>query len=455
MSTDLDVAVVGAGVAGLHTARLLREAGREVQVLEAAQRVGGRMSTLRQNGWIIDEGAEAIASHGFPTTWSLIDRLGLTAAAAPRIHGTIAAWRHGRPHGPVGRARGLLTGCGLGLGARRQLLRFTGHGIRARRSYDPDRPEATPLGETTVAELADRYGAELVDWLLQPLVTGFTGWYPERSAAGPFVAHMLATRSSAHWHTYRDGMDTLARTLAAGLPVATGSRVQEVTRHRRHTRLTLACGSRLTARCAVLAVPAPLACGLYPDVPDDEEPYLRASTYSVRLRVSFALREPLSIAGSPAAYALIISQSHDRALSAITVDHRKNPQRVPPGAGLVSVLTSPDTSRELIGAPDGEIVGEVTGRAEQYVPGLRAATLFTNVHRFPHGTPEATVASLRLRPGFLSRPTRAVDYAGDWLVQRPSSEGALRSAFLVVPRLLGHVSDTAVTPPTPEEAAHE
>jgi oxygen-dependent protoporphyrinogen oxidase len=453
MSTDLDIAVIGAGVSGLHTACKLRDAGRDVQVFEGAGRVGGRMRTLRQDGWIIDEGAEAIATHGFPTTWSLIDRLGLTAADVPRIPGTIAIWRHGRPHGNVGRARGLLTGLGLSPRARLQLLRFTSDGIRARRSFDPDRPEATPLGETTVEKLADRYGRELLDWLLQPLITGFTGWYPHRSAAGPFIANMLATRSTANWRTYRDGMDTLARRMAAGLAVRTGSSVREVTRWPDGVRITFADGEQLTARAVVLAVPAPLACELYPDMPADERPYLRASTYSVRLRVSFALREPLAIAGNPATYALGISQMHDPALSAITVDHCKNPHRVPPGAGLITALTSPDASRVLIGAPDGEVVREVAGHAEQYLPQLRGSTLFTHVHRFPHGMPEATAESLRLRPAFLRRPIRAVDYAGDWLMQRPSSEGALRSAFLVVPRLLAHTTEASGA--IRREAAHD
>jgi monoamine oxidase len=45
-ATAYDVVVIGAGLAGLHTAQLLEAAGLKVVVLEAENRVGGRMHTL-------------------------------------------------------------------------------------------------------------------------------------------------------------------------------------------------------------------------------------------------------------------------------------------------------------------------------------------------------------------------------------------------------------------------
>ncbi len=57
-----DTIVVGAGVAGLTAARLLAQEGRRVVVLEARDRVGGRVTTDRSGGQITDLGASWI--HG-------------------------------------------------------------------------------------------------------------------------------------------------------------------------------------------------------------------------------------------------------------------------------------------------------------------------------------------------------------------------------------------------------
>jgi monoamine oxidase len=61
LNNNYDVIVVGAGYSGLSAARLLKEAGKNVLVLEARDRVGGRVHTRHlENGQYVDLGAQWI-----------------------------------------------------------------------------------------------------------------------------------------------------------------------------------------------------------------------------------------------------------------------------------------------------------------------------------------------------------------------------------------------------------
>lgn len=66
---DADVIVVGAGAAGLSAARTLVDAGKRVIVLEARDRIGGRVWTSYERG-VVERGAEFIQGHTV-STWEL------------------------------------------------------------------------------------------------------------------------------------------------------------------------------------------------------------------------------------------------------------------------------------------------------------------------------------------------------------------------------------------------
>jgi monoamine oxidase len=71
-----EVLIIGAGIAGLTAARTLAEAGVAVTVLEARNRIGGRILTHSVDGHAIELGAEFI--HGrAPEFWAVLNESGL------------------------------------------------------------------------------------------------------------------------------------------------------------------------------------------------------------------------------------------------------------------------------------------------------------------------------------------------------------------------------------------
>lgn len=94
-SRVVDVAVLGAGAAGLSAARVLAEAGRSVLILEARDRIGGRILTVGDPvlPLPVELGAEFI--HGSaPETFELLRRSGLSAIDTAGSRWTL---REGRP----------------------------------------------------------------------------------------------------------------------------------------------------------------------------------------------------------------------------------------------------------------------------------------------------------------------------------------------------------------------
>lgn len=60
MSEHVDVVVIGAGLAGLNAALTVQQAGKQVVVLEASDRIGGRVATDEVDGLLLDRGFQIL-----------------------------------------------------------------------------------------------------------------------------------------------------------------------------------------------------------------------------------------------------------------------------------------------------------------------------------------------------------------------------------------------------------
>ncbi|MGW2963019.1 protoporphyrinogen oxidase [Streptomyces sp. NPDC001220] len=160
------VVVVGAGIAGLAAAHRLLERGVRVTVLEASERVGGKLLPGEIAGVRVDLGAESMLARR-PEAVALAREVGLDGRLQPPATATASIWTRGalRPM-PKGHVMGV-PGTAAALSG---VLSEEG---LARIERDADLPRTEVGDDVAVGEyVAGRLGREVVDRLVEPLLGG-------------------------------------------------------------------------------------------------------------------------------------------------------------------------------------------------------------------------------------------------------------------------------------------
>ena len=251
------VIVAGAGLAGLTAAYELSRRGAQVTVVEARDRVGGRVWTMRDgfcNGQHAEAGADLIDPDQ-EAIRRLAKDVGVTLV--PILRGGFAYVRRGT------RAPVIESGSsGGGLWA--ALARAAEPWVRAYRVSEKrwDGPVARRLAEQSVATWLDDIRA---DRRTRAMLTGLRGFFLADPANLSLLAlvDQLATESSAwdRFYRIRGGNDRFATALAGRLsePVLLQTRLLAVAQRRGKVRLTLRGQDgqgEMSADALVMALPA-------------------------------------------------------------------------------------------------------------------------------------------------------------------------------------------------------
>ncbi|MDX3732471.1 protoporphyrinogen oxidase [Streptomyces caniscabiei] len=160
------VVVIGAGVAGLAAAHGLLDRGARVTVLEASDRVGGKLLPGEIAGARVDLGAESILARR-PEAVALAREVGLADRLQPPATATASLWTRGalRPM-PKGHVMGVPGTASALAGV------LSDEGL-ARIERDADLPRTEIGDDVAVGEyVAARLGREVVDRLVEPLLGG-------------------------------------------------------------------------------------------------------------------------------------------------------------------------------------------------------------------------------------------------------------------------------------------
>lgn len=309
MSTDqtIRIAIAGGGLTGLSAAfyvcRMADEAGIQVRVtlIEASDRLGGKINTLRRDGFVIERGPDSFLGRKLPML-HLARELGLLGELVGTNPAAIKTYlAHGDRLRPMPKGLNLGIPNDLGAFAHNSLVSPLGK----LRALDELRisPKTTDEDESVGAFLERRLGREMVEKIAEPLLAGIhagdlyklglqatfpqfakmerqygsviRGMIDAKRKAPAAGAEAAAARSSAvggapipstAFLTFRNGLSTLTESLQARLQayncdIRLGAAVQSIKRGEEGSPAStylvgLSDGTEIEADRVLVALPA-------------------------------------------------------------------------------------------------------------------------------------------------------------------------------------------------------
>jgi oxygen-dependent protoporphyrinogen oxidase len=412
----MTVLVVGGGITGLTTAYTLAQSGIPTTLVEASNRLGGKIRTESVDGFLVESGPDSFVSYR-QAALVLARELGLgDAIIAPTNPRTV--WIRAR-----GRFVRMPEGMGLVLPTR--LAPFVTTDMfspleKLRVGLDLIQPRDGHGGDVSVgAFLRRRLGGALVERLAGPLLGGVYGTpidelsldavvpqlrEAERQHRSVLLASLASGRgargrgSGSPFVSLAGGMGQLTGALVGaidrhgGVEVRMNSKAVSLERHGGGFDARLANGEILRPEAIVLASPGPATAGLLDGIAPAAASCVRAIAHGSTAVVSLGywldqFTEP------PIGHGFLVAAREPLAIDGCTMSSLKWAGRAPDGTVLVRVFVGSHSPGALAGS-DAEIVALVE-RDLGPLAGVHGAPILARVARSIDQMPKYTVGHLQ------------------------------------------------------------
>jgi oxygen-dependent protoporphyrinogen oxidase len=413
------IAIVGGGISGLAASFALEERRRageslEYAVYESGPRFGGVLATEQVDGCLVEAGPDSFLTEK-PWAADLCRRLGMEDQLIGSndghrktyilVKGKLTPMPDGLMFMVPTRLAPTLLSTLFSPATKFQMVREW--------RFAPRESKA----DESVAALVERhYGAEMVERLADPLLSGVYGgeaaqlsvravlprFVEMESKYGSLGRGMLAAHKNLKpaqsappiFTSLKGGMQQLTEALVARLSgdvLRANCHVQAVQKQDRGWVVSAGYASdRFDA--VIVATSATAAAPLFEITSAPLASELKAIPYSSSMTVALGFDKDVR-AALPAGFGFLVPRSEGKRMLAATFVHNKFPHRAPEDRALIRCFLGGSRDEQILQLPDDEILGIVREELRQ-VLGLGAEPLFSRVYRWRGAMAQYTVGHL-------------------------------------------------------------
>lgn len=424
MSEQKRIAVIGAGIAGLACAYVLKKSGYHVDVYEKNGYVGGRMSSRTKDGFIFDLGADHLCdlydrikyySNEFGIAWEQMRFLKYALVKDGKLL-------------PFADAIGLLS-----------KLRLTWQFFLAKNVGDFLHLDQLAKNDTDNAyDYMRRWvGKTVADYYVDAFTSTYQFHRAKEISVGALKGILKSIGTSPkRWYLHRTkgGMQALPDAFAKRLNVLTNTPVQEIIGGDRvHVRLDN--GQSQTYDAAVLASTAGISRRLYQNPTPIQSELLHRTEYATSISVAFRVKRDQL----PDIAVVWVPYVENQAISGFVNEAMKGEELVSGDTTLICAWLHEEFAKTVINKTDEEIFAAVKQELLKICPWVTKEADLVNhdLERWPEAMPKFSHGHLERIAAFMQngQGENNVFFCGDYM-NGPWTEGALRNGERVAAQVM-------------------
>jgi len=427
------ITVIGGGITGLSAAYYLQRRIREnhlpydVKIIEGSSRLGGKIKTMKRDGFTIEQGPDSILARKKPAM-KLIEELGLQDQLVRNGVGQsyilIKNKLHKMPKGAfMGVPKQISSLLSLDMISLKGKIRGLGDLVMPKSKMETDQS----LGSF----MRHRFGNELVDRVIDPLLSGiysgdldkmslmatFPNFYELEQKYGSLIKGLQKTmpkpakktpkKSSGMFVSFRDGLETLVHKISDELEpntVKLNTAVDHIEKKEEIYHILLSSGEVLKSDAIVLATQHDAIPKLFSQYDFFKTFYEIPSTSSANVVLGFDQKDiKKDINGT----GFLVSKTSSTSMTACTWTHKKWPTTTPEGKALVRCYVGRPDDPSIVDLPDEELTKVVLKDLKKTMK-LKAKPEFSVVTRWKNARPQYNVGHIEQIEKVRSKANRYV-----------------------------------------------